>query len=362
VAQTPSFQVEEVDGLRRYVALRGRTLPYQGVDFGGSTRTKRTTYAGNPVASIQVLGPEFDPTEIHGMWKDRFVPEQAIATGFEGLGFEQSPTLAEHLVRVFESLQQAGAKLRVQWGAVVRFGVLKKFTPSWVRAEDVSWSAEFEWSGAAETMPRASLVPNQGQAIRTALNGVDDVLPFDPFVFAEDIRDLILGGVGEIRVQVGVLFDGLRAIQSAVELPLDIVGRIIAAADSVRVESRDLLGEVLDSPYTKMTTADGVVDVLNVEGYRRTVGARVFDLRGTSIKQARTIEKAAAPGAISIVRVAQDTTLRMLSLRFYGTSDAWQGIADVNGFVDSQVPAGTVVIIPPIASSQRRPQVPTTSP
>ena len=50
------------------------------------------------------------------------------------------------------------------------------------------------------------------------------------------------------------------------------------------------------------------------------------------------------------VVVPGDTTLRMLSLRYYGTSDSWQRIADANGLTDSLVRAGTTIYIPPSRS------------
>ncbi len=155
--EVPTFDILELEGSRRQLVLKGRTKPYAGVEFPSETRSKVTYYPGNPVATQQILGPEFGPTDLEGMWKTRFL----AGTGqneVEVSGFDPIDSAAD-LVRAFEELRRSANSLRVQWGPVVRFGILKKFTPSWVTLYDVKWHANFEWRGEREFTPRASAAP-----------------------------------------------------------------------------------------------------------------------------------------------------------------------------------------------------------
>lgn len=343
----PSFVIEETTGQQRMVSLAGRALPYQGVSWGGRQRTKKTWYPGNPVATMQVLGPEETTTRLSGMWKDRFIGQ----TGFVHVRGFDTVRLAEDLVRIFESLRRSGNELRVQWGAQVRFGVLVDFEPRYIRPEDVEWQAEFEWLGVDSVAPRAAAAPLRDQRVRQALQDLDDDFVFDPPTILPDYRAQVTSSLAALRVQTGIMFDRLRQAAATVSLPLDVVQGLVAAADKIRTEAEDLKGRLADQVYTYAQTTDQVSTVLACAAWRGNVSVRTGALRSTALRQAKELEARARPGALAVVVVRGDTTLRQLALVYYGSADQWQQIADVNGFDSSVVPAGTVVVIPPKPTS-----------
>jgi hypothetical protein len=343
MAQAPAFEIEEQSGQRRRVALRGRALPNQGVSFGVRTRTQRTWYAGNPVATQNVLGVEYENTTIEGRWSDRYLTDQVEVRGFDPV------VLAEDLVRIFEELCRSGQLVRVQWGSQVRFGVVASFDPTWIRQEDVNFSVEFEWSGADPLAfaPRAGAVPAEDLPLRSAAAAVDDRIPFDPPGLIPDVRALLLDRINRIRVGVGQVFDGLRAAQGVALLPLTVVGSVLTAAESIRVETEDLLGDTMDRVYTGFVLSDRVQDVFKAENWRRDLGFRASGQRTAALRQGKALVRSARPGALAIVKLPEAMTLRGVALRYYGDADGWQAIADVNGFDRSLLEAGTLVVIPP---------------
>ena len=125
-----------------------------------------------------------------------------------------------------------------------------------------------------------------------------------------------------------------------------------SAANAFRGDAQAILQQTVDVPYTSIQVDDSVVSVLDLESWRRSEALETRRLNAAQITQARNLVDVIEPGAIAIVSIAQNTTLRQLAIKYYGNADRWQAIADANGFVDSQVEAGTLVIIPPSGASQ----------
>lgn len=143
--EVPAFEVEELTGSQRSIRLRDRALPYQGVGFPITQRTKKTYYGGNPVATLQVLGPDYGNTQLDGIWKARFLADSVeFNSGNSGSAAAPDLSSPEDLVLLFEDIALSGNTLRVQWGPHVREGILVRFTPDWIRLQDVKWAMEFE--------------------------------------------------------------------------------------------------------------------------------------------------------------------------------------------------------------------------
>lgn len=349
LSTAPAFAIEELTGSQRLVALTGRALPYQGVAFGSRQRTKRTVYGGNPVATIQVLGAEYDNTTIRGMWKDRFLPGQIAVAGAEQI------ETAEQAVALFEDLARVGNTLRVQWGNVVRVGILVAFVPTWTRTQDVAWEAEFEWSSEDDTAPRAvEQTILTDDEIRTTSTDVDDAVIEDPPNVLPEYRADVKERTDATRVSVGDVFGRLAQVRRAVQVPINQVQAIAASAETIRREVESTLGVLVDQPYTQAQVIDDVIEVLACERWRRTLARADRAMRAAVLRRSRSLARTAVPGAIAIVVMPGESTLRDLSRTYYGTADSWQLIADANGFSSSRVAPGTVVVVPPPAASGGR--------
>ena len=60
--------------------LTRRALPYRPFTLKGSQRNEITWYPGNPIGSLQVLGPTESDTSVSGVWKDVFIKGSNFAT------------------------------------------------------------------------------------------------------------------------------------------------------------------------------------------------------------------------------------------------------------------------------------------
>lgn len=357
----------------RTVILRGRALPNTPLDLGGEQRTVSTWYPGNPQATMQVLGTKLMPTTISGVWKYRFIGDPTYEmyelAGFGDSSFNAAIALAggaaertpQQLVEAFELLRDEGIPVLVEWNDQQRRGILKSFKPRWRTSQDVEWTATFDWFAKGPDTQKAQNLDLPGQDLATWSSLLDDVLALEPRFLLPDYAAKNAALQGAIRQGVGTIFDFIRFAQAQVETPIPAIQAINTAAFAVRLEAGEVYSRLADTPYTTAILSDDVNTVLETEGWRRTAAFRTAELRTASQKTARDFNEQKAPGTLQVVVVPQDTTLRDLAKTYYGTADDWQLIADINFFDESQVPAGTSVIIPQ-KPAQRSPSAPGTTP
>lgn len=351
------FEIRELTGSQRWITLSGRAMPYRGIAWGMHQRTKKSEYAGNPVATIQVLGPGYDDTHITGTWKERFIRETGAVNlvGFDDLAAGDTQRITvEQLCAAFERVQQAGNALQVQNGRWLREGILKSFvpTPGLPNGSDVQWELIFEWSKRDEVATTAaSSPPNPRGQLRNELANTASAASARPRVVRPDIQGIVRGAMQTSRTIAGQMFDTFRQTQALVTK----VTAELAAANATQTEQlRTTLDtertQIGDVPRTSCTDSDQVVDLMAVETWRRTLSYQQEVMRNGAMQRARNMRDGLVPGALQIVTVPGDTTLRKLSTAYYGTADSWQVIADANGFHDSFIARGTIVVIPPLGT------------
>ena len=343
---TQSILIQEITGAQRVVALGGRALPERPLPAGAALRFKKTWYPGNNVATLQVLGAEERETNLRGVWNDRFIGGEVATAGFE------TPELARDLVRIFETLARSGNALRFQWGDVVRMGILAEFDPHWLRETDVEWTMRFEWYGRDdEQVPRASEDERPGSAeLRRRQNEADDELAFEPRSLRTDYVAQVRSRITDIRSRVGAIFDRVRAAQSFAAIPLTAIRGLLADAEALRLEANELLVELFENPLEVATDFESAVDRLEVEAWRRELGARVRRVEAEGLRLARELRRTARPEPIAVVTARRGDSLRRIAARYYGTADEWRRIADVNDLPDSIVTPGTLIVVPPLGS------------
>lgn len=350
MAVTPRFEIEEVTGSLRRVSLAGRALPYQAVEWGGELRLKETYYPGNPEASIQLFGPKQKPTSIEGFWKDRFLSTSGVqATGFDGLGDPQN-IVAASLIAAFKSLRDSANRLRVQWGEETRLGYLSEFSATYDRTEDVRWSCTFTWESEPRLTPSAVSTQPEADDVTEPFLELEDVGAQTPAAVLPEPAAAARGALARQRVGVGAVFDAIRSFQSSVSSVTESINasrKLSAAANGIRDEANIVGDQLNDKPYNYQTTSDGILTVLGVESWRRTYNKKQNDFASSSLRNASSISLNATPTSIATVVLPSDTTLRSLSLRYYGSSDDWWIIADANNLVESVARAGSVIVIPP---------------
>jgi hypothetical protein len=356
------IQIQEVSGANPIrITLRGRAMPYRGMATGGEQRIVTTWYQGNPKATQQILGSTLEDTELLGMWKSKFVRVGRTGEPFLDVEIENVPSAfafglgttlgdanpASVVVGVFETLRDRGKELRFIWGDVIRYGLLRSFTPTWDRYEDVSFAMTFAWNGKVERSPRAGRVATLGQPVQTALVNSDNALVAMPASVLGDTRARLLSQMSNLRARTLDLLAYVRRASSVVTLPLQIVQGAAGTVSQLEQDSADIVSECFAVPYEAFTTFDSVIDVFKAENFRRTLGMEVESLTVKSVQERDRMNNLSVDLGNSIrVRTQQRTSLRSLAARYYGSQDDWTLIAEANGLDASVVEAGELIFIP----------------
>ena len=157
--------IAETTGDKRSVTLRGRNMPdvqNGGPSFGLTQRGRVNYPPGNPVADAALLGAVWKPTTFEGRWDAKFYDDRnaVILAGFKNLGSRSgapSNGNARGPIEVIEALFlicRGMQEVRVEWGPLVRFGVLWDFDIMPSREETWQWTMEFKWTGDTNVKPR----------------------------------------------------------------------------------------------------------------------------------------------------------------------------------------------------------------
>src|SRR5690349_6987037 len=297
------FVIEELGGFQRRVALRGYALPHWNqAQWSETTRTKKTDYAGNPDATIQVLGYTIDDTTIQGMWMSRKLPGFVSAT--LGAGEIQIAT-ARDLTNLIRRIQRGGQQLRVQWEDVVRI-------------EDVKWSLTFEWQkdGEIPSTPRAGGGQNAGtQGVQNALNTMQDRAAQVPARTNKTFYDRFREGLTTMRNGGLQFMRRVKAATSALQTPLNDINAAISISDEIREEGLSTVSGLLDVPVSAISTSNRFVDSLKAERWRRNTGYEIDRFNGEVNTQTGILRRKKIRKPIDTITVPQDTTLRSLSTR-----------------------------------------------
>lgn len=371
--------ITENNGLKRTIALQGRSLPYKGaVLVEDEQRVEITFFPGNPVAYAQILGPQLTRTVFNGTWKDKYLqlaenaprvlnfptvsaagqplqPGSNLITGatFTSAGAfpgTQDLRLAKTVRDAFRLLCRSGAHMRVEWMDWVRFGYMTRFK-CWPGPEDEwEWECEFAWTGDTDKQPTAQLVELDNKSFLDSLvnllNSLNDLLSLPSQITATYLQPL-LGKFADLLNQLTRLVSSLQGFVSFKFLPLTQLAAIKAACYALRAQVLDLLAELQgkDSRLggaSRRNTAETWYTELIIRKVRR-----ILELIGEeTAERLRQIEAATAGQVDRVYRVDSLTSLRHVSREVYGTQENWRDIAAFNGLATQVVEAGTVLKIP----------------
>jgi len=369
------FIIRQVNLPARVVILKGRSLPYQTVDWGGEMKLDPNWFPGNPVASTQVLGPTFTPTTINGEWKDIFLFDEANAAvlfNFPALSGPAKPGATERGGETFKSgtslpsqfgkrartlrdaftlMRREGGLLRVEWGSIVRYGFIKRDNFPHKREEDIMFEIEFAWIGDTAAQPRRLLPKLDLLSLLKALLAVlDEVLNallgviLKAFLFITRIQQFITALGSFVRA----LIEALKRLTSFVFAPADILNNIRANLRSIILEARDLFDVLQNDPSAAYQAAlsGSVKDVVEANLFLSTFRDQVRRLASDAAEKQRQIEEFNGPELIGFYTATGGESLRDVARQFYDNPGNWRLLADFNGIDRSLLVRGTVIRIP----------------
>lgn len=376
------FEEQGVANPRRII-LRGRAMPYKGVPWGGTQEHKLTYYPGNPVATLQVLGPRENETEMSGMWKDRFLRDAVVVSDISGVGGSAAVApnvpsigpvnnefaLAENVVKLFHGIRRAGTLLRVQWLSEVRFGIISEFEADYDRPQDVRWTMNLVWTAWDDDQStRSAEEPVPPSQLWNLLNLILQAIALAPEV-ARAVQASLIGLVEEVTSLTDTLFSLLETIDTVLDTPGAVMGAIMNAMQALDRKLTEMIQRIADvswpntvsataisgpttSPFSSKRTRSSVAkQELEYARWSRTVGKGASNLRRAAGDAVEARVQRLNPRTTRVVQVSSGTTLYDLSRRFYGSPDFAHYLAQVNRLGGVAVPAGTPVRIPPRPTS-----------
>lgn len=353
------------------IELEGRSLPYRPIVYEGRQRVKTTWYAGNTVATQQVMGPIEEPTVVNGMWKDRF------------LGDGQ----ARGMANLFDTLRRSGSLVEVTWGAgilentafgfsFVRQGIVARTKFTFDRPQDVAWEVEFHWNGQGEQITpfvnTALVNPKNGlEVLRDSLakleDSVDGFLSGSKLTQALDFSNSLVAGfeivADGITDTINLFSNAALATSDAAEIPAVAIERGINVADRMSALSQAVVLSLVGSVTQDLVQTEELLRRLGLDidltGFLEPTlfptddatnlltfgGDRINTVRDATERQEQAVNIIDSltgmilPEVIAEERPPAGTDLRDLAQKHYGDPDMWIVIARHNGIVGSKVPS-----------------------
>lgn len=369
--------LEEVNGKRRTLVFRERSLPVKGASFvNGTMRMEVTYFAGNPVAFSQILGPDFGSTTITGWWKDKFlrIPENApVANRFPQVTAYGQPTPpagnivfgntfassgifpggAQLLQRsatvrdAVELLKNSGALVKLDWQDVARFGHISRTEFREHSGDELEFEVEFRWTGTTDAQPKVVKKSFKAKSLLdtliSAIKGITNLLATVNYTFRLY--------VGRFASKISELLNALNGLVKSLTGFLDfkkfggeLIGGIKASLYALRDSLRDLL-DLFDGDDNRLSSG------------RRNLGESQYgELLMSQLRQIMVIlaaeiadqlellEQQTARTTQQVYQVSGLRSLRDIAIEVYGTFEPWRQIMYFNNLSSSFVNSGELKI------------------
>lgn len=366
-----AFGILELTGDKNHLLLYGRALPYRPLPFAGKMRAEFTRYPGNPIATIQMIGPDEGTTTINGMWKDRFIKTTsdlgAPVFGQPGIATYNGATVANvfDLVQLVDGFRRRGQLLEVGWDEIVRHGIIRTFTQRWLRREDVEWELEFEWASQGENeLPVGfSVTPPIVDIINGIIDSVNELTDAIASIQAAystiaSWMNTISNALDAIQEAAGALVDLATQAVNGVLAPLALAKKLTSTVQTIIDKAKEIDDTIASLParasryvqdISSLTQAEALEsERLNRQARRAARKTRAESARKRQEMQANSQEQ--RPLAVITAKEGQD--LRDISREAYGTPDEWRRLMAYNGFITSKLTAGDQVIVPKLSEDR----------
>jgi len=345
-----------------------KAIPHNSWAMPLKMRTARSDMPGSTQPIEQILGWNFEPFTLNGLWDDRWL-------GAEG---------AMGMMTAFEQMVQEGKMVLLQLsdgenGSVSMYGIVTDFTPTYRRGDYINYSVtvspHFRTVGfigeAIATLPKdpreavlAALdialdmaasqanvgVPtDMGPLLRAiAPKIVKPVLPMTPPFQASDYGPGVVGGfLDDIFQSIG---EALDMVQNNVLDPLTS-GSLALLRLSTRVAS---IQSTLSTMTTQLSSASSTaglayetgLGVLEFESWSRAMAANARLMWLENHRFQEDLAKRTDAKAKALYRPFKGESLYSISQRFYHTPHEWRRIMDRNGLTSLTLAGTELLIIP----------------
>lgn len=319
------------------------SAPREGWQFGLQLRTVREDYPGADTPTEQVLGFNYKPFTVKGVWDDRYA----------GAGFAEATRAA------FEALLARGNLVRIEFEELVIHGLITDFDVDykrkWQQGYSFTVSPHFRQEGGdvrkVKLAPVAIANPNtyyvSAQALITASQALQTAAPRS--YVAGDYYSQIASSVGDWQLKA----DTISSIVSNRVLETDPLTQSVNSIARLAGEFSSLADSAIAFP---VVTAAGRTDlnlayedairVLEFETWQRQLNTYARALYLTAARAASELGARVTPDAMALYRPMAGESLYSISNRFYRTPHKWRAIASRNGLKTWILTGSELLIIP----------------
>lgn len=361
VIDVPAFTIQELTGDKRTLTLTQRALPYGPMSWSGKQRAEFTTYPGNPIKTMQVLGAEENPSDMSGFWKDRFIGvtsgQQTSMAYYTQNGQQTSLVTAIDLVALVDDIRRKGQRIVAQWGPVVRRGLLEEFEQKWHNVHDVEWTMRFEWTDqndpdAAAVVSQDTDYANAQGTMQAQSQSMQDTVTAaaDPVVSPlqlDAVQTLVTTIINDTQ-------DFADTVASTVSNTLPVIDqqrRLASILQTIANDCDALSAQINSAPSITFVsgsppTAQIGGPTLAVDYFNRTMLGLARDTKYGALTTQANIINSIQPNILGVFTARENTDLRDVSTTYYGTQNDWRSIMAFNGMADSTLESGDSVFVP----------------
>jgi len=312
------------------------SAPRGGWKMPVQLRTVREDYPGSEIPSEQVLGWNFKPFTLQGVWDDRYMGAgKALATW-----------------QKFETLSKSGAMVRLEFEAITYLGLITEFDPEYKRADYISYSFtvsphvrdKSKWQNPA---PKGLMSPVPFSNLSFSIVNDMMLLMIDipAFGLTLDLYALVLALLNELQRMVAAI--SLLIEQQLYEADAtEIMRRIVNNFASQRLKARELVVMMNARRKADDLISQIATDVLTYEVWHRGLGYLGRLLILNCLDSEDQLGRMVVPAASRLYRPCAGESLYAISTRFYGQPDSWKLIASVNGLDSILLTGAELLVIP----------------
>lgn len=378
ITSATSFTLAEEGGT--YLELRERALPYRPLTITGKQRAEFTWYPGNPEATVQMLGPDEGSIQLRGYWKDRFITGSgaasatdaaASASGTQGGFYAPNGEFTvgtkietvSALVSTVDTMRRRGRRIKMTWGDLVRVGHITGFTQTWHNVHDCEWEIDFSVVSQGEgnvvsvtaNPVTAADTYQQELAYLNTLDAARDAQKITPTVTFLSKVQKAYANFEEAQFKVVSAAYGIATnIAQYAAAPGDMARRSTAMYSGIVTQASAFLGGTIDRALSDLfeftywgsedQTPYGVQ--LNSANTRRSVRNAVQSIRYNNAISRYELQKQLNAELIASYVAPGNIDLRDVSTKYYGTQNEWRFLMEFNGLRSSEVPYGTLILVP----------------
>jgi hypothetical protein len=365
-----TFLIEELNllggaqppgGFQRFEWSEQRqSIPTRPWSWGVHQRTVRTDYPGADDPTEQVLGPNFTPFTVEGVWDDRYNPIQTGVEFVDGerTGFLDPGGYAVDEWRRFEAMVRRGNVVRITFEAVVIQGVITDFEVDYHHGNRIGYRFTFS---PHHRQPGGFFAIRRSP--RTVLNASqlrDEVSTELAEAFALHERAPSTMLVTSLFLDADALMttwaDDLAMIDTAIEQrrltpevePTAALLRIASLFYGMSTTGQALLALLYQTDADEALTYESGDGALLYNLWARGVMYQARRVALVSRRAASELQQRAEPNAIALYRPQEGEHLYEIANRFYRTKSSWRHIAKRNGLVSFTLEGTELLIIPEV--------------